>query len=160
MAKRGAGNQIDNLTPTTKSQESPRFLCVQVACDILVESSRQRLHLCYKLHFNQRFANKIMGPQSRRNPNFGNFETPTWESRDKCHLGANHMARHRIYYKGEGGGFPQVRTVVNLVSPSLPMVHLAPKVLQLYIDQLIVWLVQVCVSEWLLVILPSLILEL
>jgi hypothetical protein len=27
----------------------------------------------------------------------------------KCQLGANPMARHKVYYKGEGGGFPQVR---------------------------------------------------
>ncbi len=27
--------------------------------------------------------------------------------------------RHREYYMGEGGGFPQVRAVVNLVSPEL-----------------------------------------
>jgi hypothetical protein len=26
--------------------------------------------------------------------------------RTKCHLGANPMARHKVYYKGEGGGFP------------------------------------------------------
>jgi len=31
------------------------------------------------------------------------------------------MERHRVYYKGEGGGFPQVRAVVSLVSPSLRM---------------------------------------
>ncbi len=24
----------------------------------------------------------------------------------KCHLGVGLMARHKIYYKGEGGGFP------------------------------------------------------
>jgi hypothetical protein len=29
------------------------------------------------------------------------------------------VAKHREYYKGEGGGFPQVRIVVNLVSPCL-----------------------------------------
>jgi len=33
------------------------------------------------------------------------------------------VARHRVYYKGEGGGFPQVRAVVSLVSPCLPVVH-------------------------------------
>jgi hypothetical protein len=37
----------------------------------------------------------------------------------KCRLDAGPMARHRIYYKGEGGGFPQVRAVVSLVSPNL-----------------------------------------
>jgi hypothetical protein len=29
------------------------------------------------------------------------------------------MAKHRVYYKGESGGFPQVRAVVNLMNPSL-----------------------------------------
>ncbi len=39
--------------------------------------------------------------------------------RTKCHLDVNLVERHKIYYKGEGGGFPQVRAVVNLVSLSL-----------------------------------------
>jgi hypothetical protein len=39
----------------------------------------------------------------------------------KGHLGAGPMARHRVYYNGEGGGFPQVRAVVSLVSPCLPV---------------------------------------
>jgi hypothetical protein len=50
-----------------------------------------------------------------------------WESRDKCHLGAGPMARHKVYYKGEGGGFPQVWAMVRLVSLSLPLVHLNTK---------------------------------
>jgi len=36
----------------------------------------------------------------------------------KCHLDVGFVERHIIYYKGEGGGFPQVRAVVSLVSPS------------------------------------------
>jgi hypothetical protein len=44
--------------------------------------------------------------QSCGSPNFGNFETPTWESGTKCHLDVGLMERHIIYYKGEGGGFP------------------------------------------------------
>ncbi len=35
----------------------------------------------------------------------------------KCHLGVSPVARHIIYYKGEGGGFPFVRAEVSLVSP-------------------------------------------
>jgi len=31
------------------------------------------------------------------------------------------MVSHKIYYKGEGGGFPQVRAVVSLVSSNLLM---------------------------------------
>jgi hypothetical protein len=34
----------------------------------------------------------------------------------KWHLGAGPMAKHRKYYKREGGGFPQVQIVVNFMS--------------------------------------------
>ncbi len=39
----------------------------------------------------------------------------------KCHLDVSLVERHIVYYKGEGGGFPQVRAMVNLVSLSLFM---------------------------------------
>jgi hypothetical protein len=45
----------------------------------------------------------------------------------KCHLDVGLVERHKIYYKGEGGGFPQVRAVVNLVSPSLLVVRPSTK---------------------------------
>jgi len=47
------------------------------------------------------------------------FESPEI----KCHLAVSPMARHKVYYKGEGGGFPQVRAMVNLVNPNLSMAH-------------------------------------
>jgi len=68
-----------------------------------------------------------MGPQSGRSPNCGNFGAHTWESQDKWHLGASLMAKHKVNYKGEGGGFPQVQAVVSLVSSSLPMIRLNTK---------------------------------
>ncbi len=68
-----------------------------------------------------------MGPQSCRNPNFGNFGTPIWEPRTKCHLDVGLVEKHTVYYKGEGGGFPQVRVVMSLVSPSLFMVRPSTK---------------------------------
>jgi hypothetical protein len=66
----------------------------------------------------------------------------------KWNLGASPMAKHIVYYKGEGGDFPQVWAMVNLVSSCLPLVHPCTKVLQLRTNQLIVWFVQVCVSKW------------
>jgi hypothetical protein len=39
----------------------------------------------------------------------------------KCHLDVGLVERHKVYYKGEGGDFPQVRVVMGLVSPSLPV---------------------------------------
>jgi hypothetical protein len=48
------------------------------------------------------------------------------------------MAMHREYYKGEGGGLPQVRAVVSFVNPRLPMVRLCTNVLQLRTNQVVV----------------------
>jgi hypothetical protein len=45
---------------------------------------------------------KILGLQ------LGSFRT-------KWHLGASPMTKHKEYYKGEGGGFPQDRVMVSLV---------------------------------------------
>jgi hypothetical protein len=45
----------------------------------------------------------------------------------KSHLDASPVARHKVYYKGEGGDFPQVWGVVNLVSLSSPVVSLSTK---------------------------------
>ncbi len=39
----------------------------------------------------------------------------------KCHFDVGLVERHKIYYKGEGGGFPQVQAMVSLVSLILPM---------------------------------------
>jgi hypothetical protein len=47
--------------------------------------------------------------------------------RTKWHLGAGPMAKHREYYKGEGGGFLQVWAVVSFVSPCLLMVRSCTK---------------------------------
>jgi len=45
----------------------------------------------------------------------------TWKSREKWHLGVAPMANHKEYYKGEGGGFPQVQVVVSHMSLCMPM---------------------------------------
>jgi hypothetical protein len=45
----------------------------------------------------------------------------------KCHLGASPMARHKVYYKGEGGGFPQIWVVVSLVNSNLPVARPSTK---------------------------------
>ncbi len=56
-----------------------------------------------------------MGLQSSESHNFKNFETPNLGVLGKWHLGATPMADHREYYKGKGGGFPQVQATMNLV---------------------------------------------
>jgi len=42
--------------------------------------------------------------------------------RTKNHSDVGAAERQRVYYMGEGGGFPQVQAVVSHVSPELPVV--------------------------------------
>jgi hypothetical protein len=58
------------------------------------------------------------------------------------------MAMHKVYYKGEGGGFPQIQAVVSFVSLCLLVVRLCTKMLQLRINQFVVRFVKVHVSKW------------
>jgi hypothetical protein len=51
---------------------------------------------------------------------FGNFGT-------KCHLDVAPVERRKIYYKGEGGGSPQVQAMVSLMSPNLLVVRFNTK---------------------------------
>jgi hypothetical protein len=64
---------------------------------------------------------------------------------EKSYLDVGPVERCRVYYKGEGGGFPQVRAVVSLVCPCCPWLVLAPKVLQLCTNHF-VWVV--CRPVW------------
>jgi hypothetical protein len=57
---------------------------------------------------------KLWASKVTRVPISKNLGLPTWESWEKWHLGATPMANHKEYYKGEGGGFPQVQAVVSL----------------------------------------------
>jgi hypothetical protein len=66
----------------------------------------------------------------------------------KCHLDVGLVERHIVYYKEEGGGFPQVWVVVSLMSPSCLWLVLAPKVVQLCTNHLVLILCRfMCVIE-------------
>jgi len=68
----------------------------------------------------------------------------------KSHLDVGFVANHKVYYKGEGGGFPQVRVVVSLVCSCCPWFVLAPKVFQLCTNHFVwvlckpVWVSEAC----------------
>jgi len=70
----------------------------------------------------------------------------------KCHLDVGLMEGHKVYYKGEGGGFSQVQAVVSLVNPSCSWFILTPKVFQLCINHLVLvlcrpmWVNEACQS--------------
>jgi hypothetical protein len=55
---------------------------------------------------------------------------PFGSLRTKCHLDVALVERRKVYYKGEGGDFPQVQAVVNLVSSKLLVVRPSTKSVQ------------------------------
>jgi hypothetical protein len=62
-----------------------------------------------------------MGPKITKVPTLGISRLPFGSFETKCHLDVGLVERHKVYYKGEGDGFPQVQAMVNLVSPNLPV---------------------------------------
>jgi hypothetical protein len=128
--KEGSGVKLTIWLSTTKSQESTHFCCVQVACDMSLESPQRGLQLCFRPHHNPRFSRKVMGPQSCGVLTLIISRLPLGSPRTKSNLDVGLMGSHKVYYKGEGGGFPQVRSMMNLVNSSCSWFVLAPKVLQ------------------------------
>jgi hypothetical protein len=63
-----------------------------------------------------------LGPKVVRVPTLGISRLRFGNPGAKCHLDVGLVERHKVYYKGEGGDFPQVKVVVNFVSMSLPMI--------------------------------------
>jgi hypothetical protein len=61
---------------------------------------------------------KLWGPKVTKVPTLGISRLPFGSPGTKCHLDVGLVERHKVYYKGEGGGFPQVRAMVSLVNPS------------------------------------------
>ncbi len=134
--------------PTTKSRELTRFTCVQAVCDILLERFRWGLQLCFKPHRDRRSAQEIMRLQSFGSPAIAILGLPFGSLETKSHLDMAPMERRRVYYMGEGGGFPRVRAVVSQVSPELPVVCPSTKgVPKCELTNLLVGLMQVRVSE-------------
>jgi hypothetical protein len=112
------------------------------ACDMPLENFRRGLQLCFRLHPNRRFAHKVRTPQSCGTSNLGDFGT-------KNHLDEGLAERWRVYYMGEGGGFPWVWPWWVLWVRSRSWFVLTPKVLQHCAYQLVGWF---CVGscEWII----------
>jgi len=60
-----------------------------------------------------------MEPQVTGIPTLGISGLPFGGPGTKCHLDVGLVERHRVYYKGEGGGFPKIWAMVSTVSLSL-----------------------------------------
>ncbi len=112
--KEGAGVKVPIWLPTTKSQKSPWFTYVQVASHIPLKRSWWGLQLCFKGLQKTLWASKITKVPILRI--LGISRLIIWESRNKMTFGCRPVAKHREYYKDEGGGFSKVQAMVNIVS--------------------------------------------
>ncbi len=93
---------------------------------------------------------KLWGSKVTRVPTWTISGLPLGSPETKTHLDVGFVANHKVYYKGEGGGFPQVQAVVNHVCSCCPWLVLAPKMLQLCTNHLVwvlcrpVWVNEAC----------------
>jgi hypothetical protein len=93
--KKRHGVKLAICLPTTESEESTQFPCVQVAYDTPLESSQRGLQLQFKPHPDRRPAQEVIVLQGCEILSFVDFETldfvdfgtPIWESRDKKAFG-------------------------------------------------------------------------
>jgi hypothetical protein len=125
--KEGLGIKLVMWFLTTKSWESPWFPSVQVACHIPLERTWQGLRLCINHILIERLQKKLWASKVIGVPISRISDLQLGSPGTKWHQSAGLMAKHIEYYKGEGGDFPQVRAIVNLVNLCLPMSRLCIK---------------------------------
>jgi hypothetical protein len=146
MAKRRVGSQIISLTlDQKKSGMDPIYLAVNDVRHIVGKLLTKATTLLqtapqFEVCLQSYGASKSWKSQLAR---FRDSHSGVLG--EKSHLDVNPVERCRVYYKGEGGGFPQVRAVVSLVCPCGLWLVLAPRVFQLCTNHL-VWVL--CRPVW------------
>jgi hypothetical protein len=88
---------------------------------------------------------KLWRPKVAKIPTLAISGLPLGSPETKNHLDVSPLKRCRVYYKGEVGGFPQVRAVVSLVCLCCLWLVLTPKVFQLCTNHLVLVL---CKPMW------------
>jgi hypothetical protein len=137
----GTGVKLTIWLPTIKSWESPRFILCRWPTTYRWKDLDEGYNFVLDLISIGVLHTKLLVPKVMGVPAMGISGLPLGSPGTKWHLGAGSMVRHKVYYKAEGGGFPQVRVVMSLVSPCLPVAPSCTKVLQPYTNQLVVWFV-------------------
>jgi len=144
MANRRVGSQIANLTPNQKkSGIDPIYLAADnVPHNIEKLLTRATTLLETALRF-EVCSQSYAAPKSRESRWARFRDSHVGVSRvsgEKSHLDVGPVERPKVYYKGEGRGFPQVWAVMSLMCLCCPWHVLAPKVLQLCINHFL-WVV-------------------
>jgi hypothetical protein len=112
MAKRKVGSQIGNLTPDHgKSRIDPIYLRAGVVQHVVGKLSTRATTLLQS-SLRSEVCTRNYGPVKSRESQPWQFGSP----RTKSHFDVGLAERHKVYYMGEGGGFPRIHAVVSLVS--------------------------------------------
>jgi hypothetical protein len=142
--KEKAGSRTASLTPDQKrSGIDPIYLATDNVPHTIGKLSTRAPTLLHNALRSEVCSQSYGAPKSRESQLARFWDSPPGVPGipgQKSHLDVGLVERCRVYYKGEGGGFPQVRAVVSLVCPCCPWLVPAPKVLQLCTDHF-VWLV-------------------
>jgi len=145
MAKRRVESQTASLTPNQKkSGINPIYLAAGGMQHTLRKISTRTTTLLQTASRSE-VCSQSYGASKLQESHLVRFQDSHLRvPREKNHLDVGSMASHKVYYKGKGGGFPQVRAVVSLVCPCCPWLVLTPKVFQLCTNHF-VWVV--CVGS-------------
>jgi len=151
MAKRRAGNQIVNLTPDQKkSGVKPIYLVADNMWHTIGKLSTIVTTLLQTKPRSEVCLQSYGAPKSRESRLARFRDSHMGVQGEKNHLDVGPVERSKVYYKGEGGDFPQVRAMVNLVCPCCLWLVLVPKVLQLCTNHLMrvvcrpMWVSEAC----------------
>ncbi len=132
MAKRRAGSQTASLTPNQKkSRIDPIYLAADNLRHIVEKLSTRATTLLQTAPQSEVGSQSYGAPKSQESRLARFWDSHLGVPGEKNHLDVGPVERCRVYYKGEGGAFPQVRAVVSLVCLCCLWLVLAPKVLQL-----------------------------
>jgi hypothetical protein len=117
LPKEGSGVKLAIWLPTTKSWENRlNFHACRWHATYCWKALEEGYKFALDLILIEGFHAKLWCPKVAGVPTL-----------TKCHLDMSLMGNHGVYYKGEGGAFPQIWVVVNLVNPSLPVVRSSTK---------------------------------
>jgi hypothetical protein len=151
MAKRKFGSQIANLTPNQKkSRINPIYLFVDDVRHIVGKLLTRATTLLQTAPQSEVCSQSYGAPKLQESKLAGFRDSHFGVLGEKSHLDVGSVASHKVYYKGEGGGFPQVGAVVSLVCPCCPWLILAPRVFQqctnhfVWVVCRLVWVSEAC----------------
>ncbi len=130
----------------------PEFLVCKLCAIYCWKDLDKGYNFAFNLILITRLKTKLWAPKVAGVPTLRISRLPFGSLGTKCHLGVGFVTKHKVYYKGEGGGFPQVRAVVSLVSPCCPWFVRAPKCYNYTLTNLLfglcrsVWVIDACHS--------------